>query len=205
MELPYLCVCAHVCIPHTHTFVRMYVSVCLVLLSWRAIRVSIGIRHQNSPIWRPPTKTNTSYKAWDNAASVAEDALDLGADLSPAMRASSSTCRVLTINWHVRGMCHCLWQARGLCLCPCATAPRGFTSLPTQEVEFGSSGCILTNKQTNKQTHMSWGGILQNKISLSLREEKHISREEDRVEKVGPLLIWNTVTTSHHWQIPYQK
>jgi len=41
-------VCAHVC-----------VRACLVLLSWRAVRVSIGIRHQNSP----NSLINMSYKA----------------------------------------------------------------------------------------------------------------------------------------------
>ena len=42
------------------------------------------------------------------------------------------TCRVWSENWQVRGLCRCLWYARrGLCLCPCVTTPRGFTSLPT--------------------------------------------------------------------------
>jgi len=58
-----------------------------------------------------------------------------GAGVSPGMRASLSTCRVLTINWQVRDLCCCLWYARGLCLCPCVITPRGFTSLPTQEAE----------------------------------------------------------------------
>ena len=56
-----------------------------------------------------------------------------GAYVSPVMRASPSTCRVLTIDWQIRGLCHCLWYARrGLCLCPWVTTPRGFTSLPTE-------------------------------------------------------------------------
>ena len=53
------------------------------------------------------------------------------AGVSPGMRASPSTCRVLIIDWHVRGLYRCLWYARGLCLCPCVITPRGFTSLPT--------------------------------------------------------------------------
>jgi len=42
-------------------------------------------------------------------------------------------CR--TIDSPVRGMCRCLWQARGLCVtvCPCVTTPRWFSCLPTQE------------------------------------------------------------------------
>jgi len=51
--------------------------------------------------------------------------------LSPVMRASPSTCTVLTIDWHVRGLCRCLWHARGLCLCPRVIIPRGFPSLNT--------------------------------------------------------------------------
>jgi len=47
-------------------------------------------------------------------------------------------------------MCHCLWHARGLCLCPCVITSRGFTSLPPQEAEYAFSRFIPTNKQTNK-------------------------------------------------------
>jgi len=59
----------------------------------------------------------------------------------PVMRASPSTCRVLTIDWHVRGMCRCLWQARGLCLCPCVATYRGLTSLPSTYRQKGKSEC----------------------------------------------------------------
>ena len=52
----------------------------------------------------------------------------------------------------MRGLCRCLWYARGSCLCPCVITPRGFTSLPTQEPQYCFSGLIPTNKQTNKQT-----------------------------------------------------
>jgi len=51
-------------------------------------------------------------------------------------------------------MCRCLRYARGLCLCPCVTTPRGFTALPTQDVEYSCSGFIPTNKQTNKQINI---------------------------------------------------
>jgi len=72
--------------------------------------------------------------------------------VGPVMRASPSTCRVLSMDWQVRGLglsCHCLWYARrGVCLCPCVTTPRGFTSL----AEYSFSGFIPTNKQTNKKT-----------------------------------------------------
>jgi len=43
--------------------------------------------------------------------------------LNAVMRASPSTCRVLTIDWRVRGLYRCLWYAHGLCLCPCVIAP----------------------------------------------------------------------------------
>jgi len=80
------------------------------------------------------------------------------------MRASPSTCRALTIDWQVCGLCRCLWCARGLCLCPCVIAPRGCTSLPTQEAEYSFSGCIPTNKQTNKQSLVQWlGWVFENK------------------------------------------
>jgi len=72
------------------------------------------------------------------------------ADVSHGMRASPSTF-VLTIDWQVRSLCHCLWYARGLYFCPCVITPRGFTSLPTQEAEYSFSGLFQqTNKQTNK-------------------------------------------------------
>jgi len=74
--------------------------------------------------------------------------------VSPVMRASPSTCRVLTvtIDWQVRGLCRCLWYARrGLCLFPCVTTPRGCNSLPTGvRVLFQQ-----TNKQTNREQHSS--------------------------------------------------
>ena len=68
-----------------------------------------------------------------------------------APRANPSTCRMLTIEWQILGLYRCLWYARGLCRCPCVITPRGFTSLPTQEVEYSFLGFIPTNKQTNKQ------------------------------------------------------
>ena len=74
----------------------------------------------------------------------------------PGMRASPSTCRVLNIDC----MCRCLWYARGLCLCPFVTTPRGFTSLPTQEVGYSFLGYIATNKQTNKRCNWRAGGQL---------------------------------------------
>jgi len=52
-------------------------------------------------------------------------------------------------------MCHCLWYARGLCLCPYAITPRGFTSPPTQEAVYSFSGFIPTNKHTDKGTKPS--------------------------------------------------
>jgi len=82
--------------------------------------------------------------------SVTEDASDVVSGVSPVMRVSPSICRVLTIDWHVRGLYRCLWNARGLYLCPCVTIPRGFTSVPTQEEEYNFPGFIPTNKQTNK-------------------------------------------------------
>jgi len=57
-------------------------------------------------------------------------------------------------------MCRCLWYARGLCLCPFVTTPRGFTSLPTQEVGYSFLGYIATNKQTNKRCNWRAGGQL---------------------------------------------
>jgi len=86
---------------------------------------------------------------------VAEDATGVVFVVSPEMRASLSTCRVLTIDWQVRGMYNCLGCARGLCLCPCGITPREFTSLPTQEAEYSFSGFIPINKQTNKQQRFS--------------------------------------------------
>jgi len=62
------------------------------------------------------------------------------------------TCRVLIIDWKVRGLYRCLWYARGLCHCPCVITPRGFTSLPSQEAEYSLLGF---NKQTNKQTNIT--------------------------------------------------
>jgi len=153
----------------THTYTLKYVDntfcfvyFCFVLLcmcacmypcvfsivSWRAVRVSIGIRHQivnSSPRPKPIRQTRhglTPFGGWGCAL--------YGASVSPRIRASPSTCRVLTIDWQVRGLCRCLWHARGPCLCLCVTSPRGFTSLPTQEAEYSLSGFIPTNKQTNK-------------------------------------------------------
>jgi len=48
--------------------------------------------------------------------------------LSPVMRSSPSTCRVLATDWQVRGRYRCLWYACWFCLCPCVFTPRGFTS-----------------------------------------------------------------------------
>jgi len=71
--------------------------------------------------------------------------------VSPVMRASPSTCRMLNIDWQVRGLCRCLWYARrGLCLCPCVTTPRGFTSLSTGGGVYFFR--VYSNKQTNNPT-----------------------------------------------------
>ena len=82
--------------------------------------------------------------------------------LSPVMRASPSFCRVLTIDWQVRGLCRCLWYARDLCLCQCVIASRRFTSLPTQEAGNSFPGFIPTNKQTNKQDPRAIRGFVSN-------------------------------------------
>jgi len=99
----------------------------------------------------PPSKTNTSYKAWRDAVRWL-NMRQMWSLLYPGMRASPSTCRVLAIDWHVRGLYYCLWCARGVCLCPRVITPRGFTSLPTQEAEYSFSCFIPTNKHT-KQTN----------------------------------------------------
>jgi len=77
-----------------------------------------------------------------------------GAGVSPeTLRASPSTCRVLTIDWHVRGLYRCLWYARGLCLCPCATmiTPGGPGLLPSQHKRWSIVFRFLfqQNKHTN--------------------------------------------------------
>jgi len=67
------------------------------IVSWRAVRVSIGIRHQivnlsprPKPI-RPTRHEGTPFGAWGCAL--------YGARVSPRMRARPSTCRVLPIDW----------------------------------------------------------------------------------------------------------
>ena len=79
--------------------------------------------------------------------SVAQHATCIGLVASPEMRASLSTCRVLTSVWHVRGLYLCDWHARGLCLCPCGYTHTGLTFLPGREAEYSFSGFVTTNKQ----------------------------------------------------------
>jgi len=79
-----------------------------------------------------------------------------GAAVGPVMQASPSTCRVLIIDWQVRGLCRCLWYTRGLCLCPCAITPRGFTSLTGGGVYIG----VYSNKQIKKQKKRALVGLL---------------------------------------------
>jgi len=126
------------------------------LFCWRAVR------DLYPPIcswfYLPPSKPNTSNKAWGAPFGGWECVL-YRAGVSPEMWASPSTCRVLTIDWQVRGMCRCLWYARGLCLCPCVITPRGVTSLPTQEAEYSFSGFIPTTNKQITLVEMSTPGI----------------------------------------------
>ena len=72
---------------------------CLVLLSWRIVRVSIGIRHQIAHGFTPtPVQTQYVKQGMGGRRLVAEDASDVVPGVSPVMRASPSTCRVLTID-----------------------------------------------------------------------------------------------------------
>ena len=64
-------------------------------------------------------------------------------------RDNPSTCGVLVIDRHVRGLYRCLWYARGLCLWPVCDHSQGVYFPPTtggrvQFFEFDS------NKRTNK-------------------------------------------------------
>jgi len=54
----------------------------------------------------PPSKTNTSYKAWGVAVWWLRMSRWVGAAKS-SDASQSSTCRVLTIDWHVHGLWHC--------------------------------------------------------------------------------------------------
>jgi len=112
---------------------------CLVLLCWRAVPNSI---HQIVHGFTPPPIQNQYVKQGmgGRRSPVAEDMTGVVLVASPEMRASPSTCRVLTIDWQVRGLYRCLWYARGLCLW-------GFTSLPTQEAKYSFLGIIPTNKK----------------------------------------------------------
>ena len=100
----------------------------LVLLCWRAIRLLFPPNRSwfdPSPRPNPIRQTRhwgTLFGGWGCAL--------CRAGVSPEMRASPSTCKVLIIVWHVRSLYRCLWHARGLCFCPCVTTPRGLTSLP---------------------------------------------------------------------------
>jgi len=78
------------------------------------------------------------------------------------------------------GVCtvsHCLvtWYARGSCLYPCVITPRGFTSLPTQEVKYSFSGFVPTNKQTNKQNKPIGGGEVKSVGSFSRTKREGFS------------------------------
>jgi len=99
---------------HTHTvYVCMYVSVCQSVLScvcacmypcgfsvesWRVARVSIGILHQIVHGFTPtPIKNQYVIQGMGVRCSVAEEATCVVQVVSPVMRASPSTCTVLTI------------------------------------------------------------------------------------------------------------
>jgi len=83
-----------------------------------------------------------------------------GAGVSPGKRASPSNCRVLTIDWQVRGVCRCLWYARGLCLCPCVITPRGFTSLQTQKKKISSRRTKIVVTWVSVDSYSKWKHVL---------------------------------------------
>jgi len=81
-------VCAHV-----------YIRVCLVWLSWRVVRVSMGTRHQIvHGFTLNPIRNQYVIQGMGVRRSVAEDASDVVSGVSPVMRASLSTCTLLTID-----------------------------------------------------------------------------------------------------------
>ena len=110
------------------TWVR---SQSLLLLSWRAVRNLYPQKIVNlfpgpKPI-RHTRHGGTPFGGWGCVLYKAH--------VSTVMRVSPSTCRVLIMDWQVRGLglsCLCLWYSRrGLCLCLCVTTPRGFISFST--------------------------------------------------------------------------
>ena len=73
------------------------------------------------------------------------------AGASPVMRASPSTCRVLAIDWQVRGLYRCLCLTHVVCAwVRVQPFPGVITSLQTQGAKYRFSGFIKTHKQTNK-------------------------------------------------------
>ena len=95
-----------------------------------------------------------------------------GAGVCPGMRASPSTCRVISIDWQVRGLCRCLCYARGLCLCPCV-----ITGVPPSQHRRWSIDCRVLFQHTNKQTNC------QKKID-SNEEKKFTSKAKQTWKKM---------------------
>jgi len=121
------------------------VLLCFVVLSWQRFAISIHQIVNLSPRRPKPVRHKrhggTPFGGWGWVVEWEP--------LSAVMRASPSTCRVLTIDWQVRGLCSCLCYACGLCLCPCVISPKGL--LPSQQRRRSIVFRVLF-QQTNKQT-----------------------------------------------------
>jgi len=69
------------------------------------------------------------------------------AGVSRGMRASPSTCRVLTIDWHVRGLYPCFWQPSDSV---CATV---LTVTLSQKTNRASHGFLTQSQTKNRASH----------------------------------------------------
>jgi len=137
--------------------ITAFTSTCLDFLSWRAVRnfypLNMLMVLLGSSLYNRMLRRRGWLFRWLRMRLC-------GTCVSPVMRTSPSTCRVLAIDWYVLGLCRCLWLTHVVrvwlnsapqCVRPCATIPRGYYFPPDTGSEVWIFG-FYPNKQTNKQT-----------------------------------------------------
>jgi len=86
---------------HIYIYVYIYICICLCICIYKLAGSSRLHRYpppNRSWFYPPPFQNQYVMQGIRGRRSVTEDASDLGADVSPVMRASPSICRVLTID-----------------------------------------------------------------------------------------------------------
>jgi len=101
-------------------------------------------------------------------------------------RDNPSTCGVLVIDRHVRGLYRCLWYARGLRLCPCVITTRGL--LPSNTGDFANNG----KRRIRWWLFKYWKIFPQNKTCFF----KSKSRQSVCTLRLPPVVVFVIVSSS---------